>query len=80
MALCLGAAACSGEDGADGEGESSPAADAGAEQQGSLAPSLKQLEQRAYIVSRDSEELTVIDIERLEVVGKVPTGGGENHM
>jgi len=79
LALCLGVAACSGEDDANGE-TGTIADDAGAEQPGLLEPSAKQLEQRAYIVSRDSEELTIIDIEKLEIIGKVPTGGGENHM
>ncbi|MFT3922077.1 MAG: hypothetical protein QM778_06050 [Myxococcales bacterium] len=35
---------------------------------------------RAYIVSLESEELTVIDLDALEIVGRVPTGGVENHM
>jgi YVTN family beta-propeller protein len=35
---------------------------------------------RAYIVSRDSGELTVIDLSRLEIVARVPTGGISNHM
>lgn len=78
-ALCFGVAACSGEDGAT-EGDSAQAEETLSEPSGSLEPSAKALEQRAYIVSRDSEELTVIDLERLEVIGKVPTGGGENHM
>lgn len=38
------------------------------------------LENRAYIVSRESEELTVIDLDNFEVVQRVPTGGVENHM
>ena len=38
------------------------------------------LENRAYIVARDSEELTVIDLGKLEVIGSVKTGGIENHM
>jgi len=38
------------------------------------------LENRAYIVARDSEELTVIDLERLEVIGSLKTGGVQNHM
>jgi YVTN family beta-propeller protein len=79
-ALCLGVAACSGEDDASPEGNGSSTEDAGAAQQGSLEPSAKALEQRAYVVSRDSEELTIIDLEKLEIIGKVPTGGGENHM
>jgi DNA-binding beta-propeller fold protein YncE len=35
---------------------------------------------RAYIVSRDSDDLTVIDLDRLEVVGVVHTAGIANHM
>jgi YVTN family beta-propeller protein len=38
------------------------------------------LENRAYIVARDSEELTVIDLGKLEVIGSLKTGGIENHM
>jgi len=39
-----------------------------------------ELENRAYIVARDSEEMTVIDLQKLEVIGTVKTGGVENHM
>ncbi|HEU4731449.1 MAG TPA: hypothetical protein VFT22_26325 [Kofleriaceae bacterium] len=35
---------------------------------------------RAYIVSRESDELTVIDLDRLEIVGQVHTAGISNHM
>jgi YVTN family beta-propeller protein len=38
------------------------------------------LKNRAYIVARDSDELTVIDLETLEVIGSLKTGGIENHM
>jgi YVTN family beta-propeller protein len=38
------------------------------------------LENRAYIVSQRSDELTVIDLDKLEIIKKVPTGGRENHM
>jgi YVTN family beta-propeller protein len=77
-ALCLGLPACSGSDDTAPEG-STP--DAGETADDSvLAPSAKALEQRAYIVSRDSEELTIIDLDKLEIIGRVPTGGGENHM
>jgi len=38
------------------------------------------LRNRAYIVSRDSDDLTVIDLERLEVIGVVHTAGIANHM
>jgi YVTN family beta-propeller protein len=74
-ALCLSLAACSGE-----EEQTSPAQDAATGPSETLEPSAKALEQRAYIVSRDSEELTIIDLEKLEILGRVPTGGGENHM
>jgi YVTN family beta-propeller protein len=36
--------------------------------------------QRAYIVSLESDELTVIDLDKLEIVGRVATGGLANHM
>ena len=42
--------------------------------------STQALENRAYIVSRESEELTVIDLDRLEVIKRIKTGGKENHM
>jgi DNA-binding beta-propeller fold protein YncE len=35
---------------------------------------------RAYIVSLESEELTVIDTRSWEIIGRVPTGGSQNHM
>ena len=35
---------------------------------------------RAYIVSRDSDDLTVIDLDRLAVIGVVHTAGIANHM
>jgi YVTN family beta-propeller protein len=38
------------------------------------------LANRAYVVSRESEDLTVIDLEKLEVIGRVPTNGLVNHM
>ena len=39
-----------------------------------------QLENRAYIVSQLSDDLTVIDLDRLEIVGTVHTLGIGNHM
>ena len=39
-----------------------------------------QLANRAYIVSLDSDELTVIDLDRLEIMARVPTTGIANHM
>jgi YVTN family beta-propeller protein len=38
------------------------------------------LTNRAYIVSRESDDLTVIDLDRLEIVGTVHTAGVANHM
>ncbi|PTL80197.1 hypothetical protein [Vitiosangium sp. GDMCC 1.1324] len=38
------------------------------------------LKNRAYIVSRDSDELTVIDLDRLEIIGRIATQGRSNHM
>jgi len=40
----------------------------------------KALADRAYIVSLESDELTVIDLNKLEIIARVPTGGTENHM
>jgi DNA-binding beta-propeller fold protein YncE len=38
------------------------------------------LAHRAYIVSHDSDELTVIDLDRMEIAGRVATLGIANHM
>ncbi|MCE9574322.1 MAG: hypothetical protein K8W52_14335 [Deltaproteobacteria bacterium] len=38
------------------------------------------LRHRAYIVARDSSELTVIDLDRLAIIGRIPTTGVLNHM
>jgi DNA-binding beta-propeller fold protein YncE len=38
------------------------------------------LERRAYIVSEASDELTVIDLDRLEIIGRVQTASEGNHM
>src|SRR5688572_2799341 len=38
------------------------------------------LENRAYIVGRDSGDVTVIDLNRMEVLGVIDTGGVTNHM
>jgi YVTN family beta-propeller protein len=43
-------------------------------------PTASDLVQRAYIISRESDELTVIDLERLEIIGRVATKGLVNHM
>ncbi|MET0385530.1 MAG: hypothetical protein ABW321_06210 [Polyangiales bacterium] len=74
LSLGLGMSACGSETkepGTDGEDDGdAPIA----------VPTQLQLEQRAYIVSRDSEELTVIDLAKLEIIRKVQTGGAGNHM
>ncbi|HVR62540.1 MAG TPA: hypothetical protein VMU50_11600 [Polyangia bacterium] len=67
-AAALGGAALAGCDGAP-----SPGSDVG-------APTQSSLELRAYIVSRDSDDLTVIDLEKLQVIGNVRTGGVADHM
>src|SRR3954469_10928703 len=38
------------------------------------------LARRAYIIARDSDDLTVIDLDRLEIIGQVHTAGIANHM
>jgi YVTN family beta-propeller protein len=38
------------------------------------------LDRRAYVVSRDSDELTVIDLDTLTIVSRVPTGARSAHM
>ena len=35
---------------------------------------------RAYVVNKDSDELVVINLTKLEIIAKVPTGGIDNHM
>jgi YVTN family beta-propeller protein len=42
--------------------------------------SAQALTNRAYVVARDSDELTVIDLDSLEVIGQVKTLGKDNHM
>jgi YVTN family beta-propeller protein len=55
--------------------------DAGQEPGGSEpAVSRQALENRAYIVSLESDELTIIDLEKLEIVDRISTGGRGNHM
>jgi DNA-binding beta-propeller fold protein YncE len=51
-----------------------------AESDGGVRTSAQALENRAYIVARDSDELTVIDLDTLELVGQVKTLGKDNHM
>ena len=45
-----------------------------------LVPPELDLTQRAYIVSRDSDELAVIDLKTMEIVGRTHTGGLSSHM
>jgi len=45
-----------------------------------VATSSNPLERRAYIVAQGSDELTVIDLDRLEIIGRVKTFGEVNHM
>jgi DNA-binding beta-propeller fold protein YncE len=47
---------------------------------GSSAEPPPDLVNRAYIISRDSDDLTVIDLDRLEIAGQVHTAGIANHM
>src|SRR5262245_54536306 len=42
--------------------------------------SAQELANRAYIVSRESDELTVIDLDTLEITAQVKTAGISNHM
>src|SRR5687768_16364895 len=49
-------------------------------QSSQFAVSAHALEQRAYVVSRESDELTVLDLDSMEILDQVPTGGVENHM
>jgi DNA-binding beta-propeller fold protein YncE len=53
----------------------------GCQGDGAPAPAASSdLAQRAYIISWEHEELTVIDLPTLAVVGRVATGGVANHM
>lgn len=49
-------------------------------QGGGPRSSAQALTNRAYVVARDSDELTVIDLDTLELVGQVKTLGKDNHM
>jgi DNA-binding beta-propeller fold protein YncE len=44
------------------------------------AQTMGDLTQRAYVVSEDHEDLTIIDLPSLSVVARIPTGGVGNHM
>jgi YVTN family beta-propeller protein len=43
-------------------------------------PGTLDLENRAYIVGRDSSDVTVIDLNRMEILGVIDTAGVTNHM
>jgi YVTN family beta-propeller protein len=45
-----------------------------------VGASTQALANRAYIVSLESDELTVLDLSKLEIVGRVSTNGVANHM
>lgn len=40
----------------------------------------QELANRAYVISKDSDELTVIDLDTLEIIAQVRTAGISNHM
>lgn len=44
------------------------------------APTAAELGNRAYIISLESPDLTVIDLDTLDVIARVDTGGVANHM
>jgi YVTN family beta-propeller protein len=45
-----------------------------------LVPTNVDLTQRAYVVSRDSDELAVIDLKTMAIAGRTHTGGLSSHM
>src|SRR5436305_380943 len=47
---------------------------------GCSAPPSSNLAHRAYIVSKDSDEVHVIDLDKLEIIGVVHTKGLAQHM
>lgn len=68
-AILLGICACSGSE-SDDATELPPPADT----------STEALTQRAYVVARDHQQMTVIDLRSQEIVGRVATKGVGNHM
>ena len=52
----------------------------GSDQAPSVPATARELKNRAYIVSDLSDELTVIDLDKLEIIKRIPTGGMNNHM
>jgi YVTN family beta-propeller protein len=71
--LFASASACSSDD--DGSDPDTKAGDKAA-----VSVSKEALTNRAYIVSKLSDELTVIDLKKLEIIGQVRTLGEGNHM
>jgi YVTN family beta-propeller protein len=57
---------------------------AGCSSDDATAPAQAQQKQdllnRAYVVNKGSDELVVIDLSKLEIIAKIPTGGVQNHM
>lgn len=78
-ALALGGAACSSPK--PGTGTGTGTGNCGtATTTLSAGASSTPLAHRAYIVSRDSDDLTVIDLDRLEILGNMETCGEGDHM
>jgi YVTN family beta-propeller protein len=73
LAVPLFASACASDD--DGSDPDTKPGDKAA-----VSVSKEALTNRAYIVSKLSDELTVIDLKKLEVIGQVRTLGEGNHM
>lgn len=73
LAVPLFASACASED-------ETPESNTTAGDKPAVSVSKQALEQRAYIVSKLSDELTIIDLEKLEIIGRVSTLGEGNHM
>jgi YVTN family beta-propeller protein len=69
----LAVGACSSSDGSEPSDDED-------DKVGNTTVSKRALEQRAYIVSKLSDELTIIDLDKLEILGKVRTLGEGNHM
>lgn len=75
LTVSLVASACgsdTGDDAADSDDERGDRA--------AVSVSKSALENRAYIVSKLSDELTIIDLKKLEIIGQVRTLGEGNHM
>lgn len=72
-ALLVLTGACSGDGDKDSGGDSE-------KELGSSNVTADELANRAYIISKDSSEMTIIDLKSLKVIGRVDTGGVGNHM